>query len=358
MRAAVANVRQTPHVKPSNWRCAAVLTLAQFRDWLKSDLQSVGKRSSTVACYMNGMEHAIRTLGADKRISTIREDDAKRVQQGLSKATRTGGAWKPSETSVRTHLIALRCAFNRAVKGRLLESNAFLATELPDAEEKPARIFTPAEEAAIIRAAKTMPHKDSPAVWWIAYLRLSFSTGLRLDEALNLTWEDIDLDGRTVHVRPKKGKGGNMLEWRPKSKKGIRSVPTLTAEAVTALKALRDSSDNPYVFIDAARLAKLSSMNGDGKRHETRPNMLRDFQRIQKRAGISKPGTHHDIRKSWGTRMADHVPMHALCTWMGHADIKTTATYYTQEQAHHAEAARKALDTMAAKAQPVLRLAS
>ncbi len=39
-------------------------------------------------------------------------------------------------------------------------------------------------------------------------------------------------------------------------------------------------------------------------------------------------GTIHDLRKTYGTLMARHVPMHELRHLMGHANIGTTADFY------------------------------
>ena len=39
-------------------------------------------------------------------------------------------------------------------------------------------------------------------------------------------------------------------------------------------------------------------------------------------------GTLHDLRRTYGTRVAKVVPMHMCREFMGHAKIDTTAEYY------------------------------
>ena len=56
-------------------------------------------------------------------------------------------------------------------------------------------------------------------------------------------------------------------------------------------------------------------------------NYLRDFKVIQSKAG-TKRGSIHDIRKTFGTRMAQHVKIQELKELMGHASITTTADFY------------------------------
>ncbi len=57
-------------------------------------------------------------------------------------------------------------------------------------------------------------------------------------------------------------------------------------------------------------------------------NLRRDFLAIQAAAQLKRQGTIHDLRKSFGTHMANHVPLHELRRLMGHASITTTADYY------------------------------
>lgn len=41
-------------------------------------------------------------------------------------------------------------------------------------------------------------------------------------------------------------------------------------------------------------------------------------------------GSPHDLRKTFGTRMARVLPIHELKRLMGHAKIETTADYYLE----------------------------
>ena len=40
-------------------------------------------------------------------------------------------------------------------------------------------------------------------------------------------------------------------------------------------------------------------------------------------------GTIHDLRKTFATRASKHITMTKLQRLLGHADVTTTATYYT-----------------------------
>ena len=55
----------------------------------------------------------------------------------------------------------------------------------------------------------------------------------------------------------------------------------------------------------------------------------------------------HDLRRTYGTRRADVVPMHVLQKWMGHSDASVTARFYLGQSEHHAALARSAFDSAA-----------
>jgi integrase len=53
----------------------------------------------------------------------------------------------------------------------------------------------------------------------------------------------------------------------------------------------------------------------------------RKFSRLAKSLGLKI--SLHDLRRSFGSRYAAHVPAPVLQRLMRHADIKTTLAYYT-----------------------------
>ena len=63
-------------------------------------------------------------------------------------------------------------------------------------------------------------------------------------------------------------------------------------------------------------------------------NLRRRFDHIQHAAAERLQRTDwtcrtfHDLRRSYGTVMAHHVPMHELKALMGHSSIKTTERHY------------------------------
>ena len=70
-------------------------------------------------------------------------------------------------------------------------------------------------------------------------------------------------------------------------------------------------------------------------------NTVREIRRHAKWAGLKLDGalTMHCFRKSCGQNWADHLPMNVVRELMGHADISTTAEFYsTVSQEHETKA--------------------
>jgi site-specific recombinase XerC len=106
--------------------------------------------------------------------------------------------------SIAKALTALRVALRVAERYGELEGSPCVGVRVPASAdpERPARIITPEEAAAIIVAAET---EDARLGRSFAgrLIALAFGTGLRLGELLALPWgpDGLDLDEAIVRVR-------------------------------------------------------------------------------------------------------------------------------------------------------------
>jgi integrase len=142
-------------------------------------------------------------------------------------------------------------------------------------------------------------------------------TGGRQGELLALRWQDVDWLVQKARIRRAyvRGEYGT-----PKSKRSSRGVP-LAMRVAGALDDLHRATayarDDDLVF---------------GHPHTGQPldrsQVLKRFKRYCRDAGIRKKVRFHDLRHTFGTRMAAAgVPLRTLQEWMGHADAKTTQIY-------------------------------
>jgi integrase/recombinase XerD len=157
------------------------------------------------------------------------------------------------------------------------------------------------------------------------------ATGMRIDEALHLKWGDIDEEQGRIIISSKPELG-----WTPKSH-NEREV-YIRQPVMNKLRMYRDKlifkTDNDWVF---------QSRTATGKRLTTSYKRIRA---IFKEAGLYKQGhLHHTLRKAAASFwITNNVDMKTIQKLLGHADVQTTAKYYTftNEEAMR-DAAKKSL---------------
>src|SRR5438874_4932539 len=90
-----------------------------------------------------------------------------------------------STRSVRYVLFILRNALNKAVRWGLVGRNVAALVDPPRVRYKDVRVLSPEETTKLLTAARGDPLEG--------LVVLAVSTGVRLGEALGVTWADIDL---------------------------------------------------------------------------------------------------------------------------------------------------------------------
>jgi len=156
------------------------------------------------------------------------------------------------------------------------------------------------------------------------------STGMRIGEALGLTWEDVDLDERTLRVRRaiqrQKGKGLVMIE--PKTAKGRRTV-ALTPTATRALRVHRSRQLEHRLRIGNMWEEHNLIFPSEVGRPLDPNNVYHRFQRTLLSIGLPKMRLH-DLRHTAATlMMAEGIPPRVVQEMLGHANIRITLDTYS-----------------------------
>jgi len=161
-----------------------------------------------------------------------------------------------------------------------------------------------------------------------ALYRAAAMTGLRQGELIALRWRDVDWKAARVRVRQNyvRGEFGT-----PKSRRSTRSVPLadeVAGELDRLFKASGAQGEDDLVFADPHSGGPME-----------RAGILRRFRKALKPARLDDAHRFHDLRHTFGTRMAAAgVSMRTLQEWMGHRDIETTQRYADYApSAHEAE---------------------
>jgi integrase len=218
--------------------------------------------------------------------------------------------------TIRNVIATLSALFNfaKAPQRRWATTNPCEGVDLPAVPENgEIRFLTLDEVDALVANARPGEfHALDRAIFLSAAM-----TGLRKGELLALRWRDVDWTAGRIRVRQNyvRGQFGT-----PKSKRSTRSVPM---------------ADDVAGELD--RLYKQSAWQGDGDLVFVHPhtggplpkaNVTRRMRAALKAAKLDHSHRFHDLRHTFGTRMAAAgVPMRTLQEWMGHRDLATTQLY-------------------------------
>jgi type 1 fimbriae regulatory protein FimB/type 1 fimbriae regulatory protein FimE len=161
------------------------------------------------------------------------------------------------------------------------------------------RYLTEGELDKLIKAARKGRYGQRDATLILLMAR----HGLRVTEAIDLRWDQIDFAKGHLHVRRLKG--------------GLDSVHPVQGDELRALRELRREQEPQSAFVFT------SERSGP----MTRSNVSKMIETTGVRAGL--PYAHpHMLRHTCGHLLADAGhDTRRLQLWLGHSDIKHTARY-------------------------------
>ena len=283
-------------------------TLAQVGDALIVAKRAAGRKPSTIEAYSYWLRIHIVDFFGPTPVGEIRREDVRGFAAALE---RKGLAPKSRANALGTLHSLIEFAID---EGWMTGENPVKRVEKPAvAETDPDVRFLETEEVeALLRA---VPDDPLGHVERVMYLTAAM-TGMRQGELFALRWRDVDWTARRIRVRRNfvRGEFGT-----PKSKRSARSVP-LASRVAAELELLSQHSrwkgDDDLVFAHSET----------GKPID-RSKLLKRFKAAL-RAGEAREVRFHDLRHTFGTRMAAQgVPMRVLQEMMGHRDFKTTLIY-------------------------------
>jgi integrase len=222
--------------------------------------------------------------------------------------------------SIACHLAHLRALLRWGQSHRLLERvPQFTMPRKPKgATRMRGRPITEEEfDRLLVAAEKYRPH-DTEA--WLFFLRGLWLSGLRLGEALQLSW-DRD-EGLSVEIR----NGRPFLRIKAEAEKGNKNRILPTTPDFGALL---------LTVPEGERCGRVFKINGLLTSEPITVNRVsRIISAIGKKAGVvvnkeqGKFGSAHDLRRAYGTRWAKRLKPFELKTLMRHESIETTERYY------------------------------
>ncbi len=306
------------------------LTIAEVGAKYIAHLERLGRKHSTIAAVEMTLRAHLEPFFAGRALAAITHNN---VHDLIAVMEAKGLAPK----SIHNYVGTLSAIFGFAThpRRRWASANPCQGIELPVIREATEIRFLDVEEVdALVAAAQPGPFEAIDR----ALYRTAAMTGLRMGELIALRWRDVDWTAARIRVRQNYvlGEFGT-----PKSKRSTRSVPMadeVAGELDRLFKCSAAQGDDDLVFA--------SPMTGTPlDKTATR----RRYRKALKAAHLDEAHRFHDLRHTFGTRMAAAgVSMRTLQEWLGHRDISTTQLY-----ADYAPSAREAELVAAAFARDV-----
>lgn len=316
LTAALNEINAGTYIEPSK------MTLEQWLyTWLK-EYKRNSVKSSTYEVYCRIIKNRLAPVLGNYSIKDLRNDI---VQKYVNQLTEKG---YNARTVEYTHRV-LKMALDQAVDNELIAKNPSDKIILPRKIVKEARVLTMDEQDAFIKACKSYRNGE--------IFILILATGLRIGEALALTWDDVDFYGQILNVDKTQNEsfvtadGGiecAISYTSPKTAAGRRKIP-LIPKAIQILCEVRFKQED-----DKKRLGEAYTDNNLvfctklGTAYHV-SDMERNIRCISKLAGVE--GVHpHALRHTFATRgLENGIDLKVMQTLLGHSKISMTADLYT-----------------------------
>jgi integrase len=296
----------TADVSRGEYRALSRVTFADYAaDWIASyqGRTSRGIRPETLADYRADLERVALPFFGRVQLTAIEPRDIKRLAADLASR-----GLAPS--SVRNTLAPMRALLATAFEEGLIRSNPAAGVRLAQGVERNGGL----PQAMALTEDELRALLDAVPVQWRLFFELLAHTGLRIGEAVALTWADVDFGTRRVSVRRRLYRG--RLD-APKSRYGIRAVPLSHGLAQALWRRRGTSSDEAPLFasrsgtcLDPSNLA------------------ARVLKPAAKQAGVPWVG-FHTFRHTCATMLfRNGLNAKQVQMWLGHhSPAFTLATY-------------------------------
>lgn len=253
---------------------------------------------------------------------------------GSATKTRKGFEGKELSRSSRNWILRYaKTMFAYAMKWQYIAANPFagiMALRVGRATRRDWHYITPDEYRRLLDVV--------PSLRWKVFYALAYTSGARFGELFNITKANLDLEQGMLMVRNRKA-SADMPPFHIKDHEH-REIP-LPKHTVELLAQWCDTrpEGSPFLLLTPERFQIVRDRwhaCWDSEMPWMNPymvnNAIRDIRLHAKKASINPtaPLTVHAFRKSCGQNWANHLPMHVVKEFMGHAAISTTAEYYSK----------------------------
>lgn len=290
------------------------ITVGQCWDYYKSCIESEGKASSVAAIKTaRGRWASIE----QKAVASLVQDDIKNAIDAMTVKT----------TSKNGSIKMLKASLNRAIEDRLLGSIPIRLKERKHEKPRPLKVSKEGFRELLDNARD---YRTKTLLWLARY------AGLRQQECLWLSVEDVDLENGVIHVTSKPAYGWSVKNYED------RDVP-IGGQLEQVLKTHISLMPDIRQLAIEREVPQWLFPRHDCLLPVNRVTAWKWISAAYKGAGIggNRPGLHR-LRKSWATEFLKNAKLGTLMTAGGWNSLATVRLYISDDE----EAVREAIDSM------------
>jgi len=242
---------------------------------------------------------------------------------------------KYSEGTIRRIHSIMNTAMNDAVhEFQILRMNPLQHIKIPKNDSKNTKLqFFTKQQLSVFLEGLKVPQKNAKYQHSRQYyylFTLMSRTGLRIGEALALTWNDFDDQNKTINVDKTLVYPTNSEPYlsTPKSKKSIRKIK-LDDFTVKALKMHRINQKETVLRYENYRQSNDGVIFHQHEGRWLRTNIVRDFFKVHCRRMELPVLSPHALRHSHAVHLLEAgANIKYVSERLGHASVKVTADTY------------------------------
>ena len=294
------------------------ITVGQWiSDWLEHDKKPYVKAQS----YYNisgRLNKYILPYLRDVRLQDLTPDLISRTYYKAFVETTTVRGTSYSESTIKQTATYFKGCLNDAVdSGKLVKNPHNKKVKLPNGRPaKEVRPYSPEEQQKIVAFCKGSQLQHDHIIYFL------IATGLRVGEAVVLTWDDIDFQKNKININKTFAQinGVYFVQEQTKTAKGTREI-VMPKKIHSFLKKKKQETDHSKNYKNLVFPNSLYN-------HMSEVSLRRRFQKVCAILDMDYYGLHA-LRHTWATRCLEkNVPIKTVSEMLGHEDVLVTMNIY------------------------------
>ena len=281
-----------------------VVTLMVFRD----EYLNLIKKSRSKSYYTSvniSFDHLADFLSDQFSINSIQAKDIENFLIYLQQKVKKG---------YRVYYRTLKAAFNKAVEWGYVNMNYFQKVKLPKRQQVNP-VFINSEQLSVISDQLKNDVVKNIVVF-------AFYTGMRLDEIINLTWRNVDLEARIITV------GDESFTTKGRNQRFIPICEEVFE--ILVRRKTRNVRETPSCVLPLKKGGEIFEYvfcKKDGSKY-CGNYVSRKFKNACIAAGADQSIHFHSLRHSFASTLVQKgVPLFTIKELLGHSSISTTEIY-------------------------------